>query len=140
MVGRKAYIRTLEAIIAIVLLLFATYTLTPKPVTNPEETPYVIESAQDYVVKQVTQDPTLRQQILDSGTNFAAANNSLTGTVKKRLPAGYDFSIAICDNPSCVTLPGLAASVYMDDAVVAGKTTAGEPVIKLVRVWFWRVG
>lgn len=64
MVNKKAYIRTLEAIIAIVLLLFATYALTPKQISNPKETPYTIKSAQDYVTTQVTNNNTLRGKIV----------------------------------------------------------------------------
>ncbi|MFH0752739.1 MAG: hypothetical protein V1914_04050 [archaeon] len=146
MVNKKGYIRTLEAVIAIVLLLFATYALTPKPLLDPRETPYVIESAQEYIATKVTEDNTIRQNIINYGEtpeSINLANETLTAVVQNRLPAGYDFSLAICDNPSCITLPELQTSVYMSDVIVAGQTSLPEvdtrTVIRLVRVWFWRL-
>lgn len=144
MVGKKAYIRTLEAVIAIVLLLFATYTLTPKVTISPDQVPYVVKAAQQYTILQVTENQGLRQKVLDSdpnnkpGLSFQTANTSLAETVKKRVPPGYDFSTDICSNPTCVTLPELQTSAYMSDTIVSGEDSTGTPVIRLVRVWFWR--
>jgi len=144
---KRGYIRTLEAVIAIILILFATYTLTPRDIINPRETPYVIESAQDYVITEVMNNKDLREQIInyDIGSDEAerqasilAANSSLQEIVTNRLPPGYEFSTAICTTPTCVSLPSLATSVYTKDVIIAGETSQGKPVLRLVRVWFWR--
>lgn len=145
MVNKKAYIRTLEAVIAIVILLFATYTLTPKQVSNPRDTPYVVEAAQEYTITQVTQNSALRQMILDledpdnPGDPDAVKEKIATEVVEKRLPAGYTYEVEVCDNPSCISVPPeIETSVYMEDVLMAGRTTDGESVLRLVRVWFWR--
>lgn len=140
MVNKKAYIRTLEAIIAIVLLLFATYALTPKEIANPKATPYVIKSAQDYVITEVMNNDTLRGYIINYDTDTDTVNKSLKGMIENRLPAGYDYRIAVCVDPSCISLPELQTSVYTQDVLIAGQTTAKQSVLRLVRFWFWSKG
>ncbi len=141
MVNKRAYLRTLEAIIAIVIILFATYTLTPKEIANPRATPYIIESAQNYVITQVTDNSTLRDMIINYDSNLDLAENSLNGIAQSRTPAGYAYSTAICMNTSCVSLPELETSIYMADTLIAGQTSDDPPksVIRVVRVWFWRL-
>ena len=141
MVNKKAYIRTIEAVIAIVILLFASYMVVPKVISNPKETPYVVESVQNYVLDQVSDNKTLRMLIVNytiGGSSTLTANISLDGIIKQRLPPGYSYSSVICMNPDCVVLPPLQTSVYMDDALITGKASNGQQVIRLVRVWFWR--
>jgi len=140
MVSKKAYIRTIEAVIAIVLLLFTSYLIAPKELTNPRETPYVVESAQEYAISQATSNESLRNIIINYDSDTNLANRSLNGIIENRLPAGYKYSSVICTSPDCVTLPELQTSVYMNDVLITGETSTGEQVIRLVRVWFWREG
>ncbi len=137
MVGKKAYIRTLEAIIAIVILLFGTFALTPKQPVNPQETPYVIQSLQNYVVTQATDNKSLRDMIINYDTQTNLVNQSLKGIIESKLPPAYDYRVTVCMDPSCVSLPELQTSVYTDDVLIAGQTTAKKSVLRLVRVWFW---
>lgn len=140
MVTKKAYIRTIEAVVAIVLLLFASYLVTPKELLNPRATPYVVESAQKYVLSQATNNESLRKIIIDY-SDTGLANRSLNGIIENRLPAGYKYSSVICTNPDCVTLPELQTSVYTNDILITGtETGTGKQVLRLVRVWFWREG
>src|SRR3989339_1783288 len=77
MVNKKGYIRTIEAVIAIIVLLFATYAMTPRQISNPRATPYVVESAQEYAIDMIENDLTLRNTIINFDTSIPVSKDMI---------------------------------------------------------------
>ena len=53
---KQGYIRTLEAVIAIVIILLFIFTITPKNITNPSDIPVQVKTAQTYILQSIAED------------------------------------------------------------------------------------
>lgn len=147
MVTKKAYIRTLEAVIAIVIILIFIFTITPKKIPNPNETPEQVETAQKYILKEIANTQALRDEALNAqlspATPYLPCNDVNVGTeidnlVRANLPPGFDYSCAICSNTGCVyTPPDIVNSIYMDDMMITPENIENGP--RIIRLWFWQI-
>ncbi|RME55002.1 hypothetical protein D6777_02000 [Candidatus Woesearchaeota archaeon] len=150
MVNKKGYIKTLEAVISIVGILLFTIGVTPREIPNPNEIPFVVQNAQDYIIEQLQLEP-YRQKVLDMNFDaggevvvddkFLDANDTITNLVQNNLPPSYSYEFKICSTTTCLAKnPPIGVSVYSDDVMLAGLNSAGEPKVRIVRVWFWPLG
>lgn len=140
MVNKKGYLKTLEAVIAIVIILLFTFAVTPKP--EPDySTPYAVKASFDYIIDQVETNDTIRSLIMQSDTpaGLTKANNSVKGQVQENIPPGYDFSCNVCDMLACLSeaIPE-EKSVYSRDVLISSDATTQNP--KVVRIWMWSKG
>ncbi len=134
---KKGYMKTLEAVIAIILVLVATYTIIPRYVEPKPEQPLAIQDAQRFIVSSISQDDNLRAMLL---TNDANAPAALQIKLQENIPLNYDFVCAICPKTSACVLPTpLDKTVYMNDIFVAStiglKLSEQNP--KIIRFWIW---
>ncbi|MBI2673215.1 hypothetical protein HYX19_03065 [Candidatus Woesearchaeota archaeon] len=137
MVNRKGYIKTIEAVIAIILLLIFVYNFVPRNGVVEPTTPFIVDSAQKIIVKEIMQNETIRSGIIDSGITDCRTYTKLNeGIIKKHLPGGYSFTCEICDTPVCISnLTPVDKSVYMTDAFISATQTNQNP--KILRIWIW---
>ncbi len=145
---KKGFIRTLEAVIAIIILLSVVYTVTPK-VNLETGTPVVIKQAhkaifsemlvnyefRNCILNQITTEGTLN----DAEGNYLGAQitNACTTNIKSFIdihrPKGYVYLAEICNKAeSCLDadLP-VEKSVYVESVMMVSDTP------KLFRVYFW---
>ena len=150
MVNKKGYVKTLEAVIAIVGILIFTFGVMPREIPNPNQVPFIVENAQDYIIETL-QDSPYREFIInitESGGDldktsytFISANDSITNLIRSNLPPTYNYEFKICLTTTCLAgNPPLGVSVYGDDVMVAGINSDSESKARIVRVWFWPVG
>ncbi|MBU2637608.1 MAG: hypothetical protein KJ955_01415 [Nanoarchaeota archaeon] len=141
----KGYIKTLEAVIAIVIILIFTFAVTPKPVPS-YRLPSSVENAQDYILEEIGVDDGLRTLIMNADTDnpeaaeSVAAYTAINTVVDSNLPTGYAYIVGICAESVCVSeLPPEAAdrSIYTAEAMIASDGTAETP--RIVRIWMWQV-
>ena len=137
MVDKKGYIKTLEAVIAIVLLLIFVYTLIPRNIEVKAEKPPVVEAAQQVIIKEIINNETIRSGIIDFGITDCRTYTKLTeDIIKKHLPGGYSFTCEICDTPICVSnATPIDKSVYMTDVFLSATPNNQNP--KILRIWIW---
>ncbi len=134
---KKGYMKTLEAVIAIILVLVATYTIIPRYVEPKPEQPLAVQDAQRFIVDGISQDDNLRAMLL---TNDAGTALALQTKLQENIPRNYDFICAICPKTSACVLPTpIDKTVYMNDIFIAStiglKLTEQNP--KIVRFWIW---
>lgn len=137
---KQGYIRTLEAVIAIVIILLFIFTITPTNITNPSDIPVQVKTAQTYILQSVADDVTLRNEALDVEVDGACSGvaPSIANFVTANLPPGFDYSCAVCLTTNCVFTPaGITTSVYVDDIMIAPPDTETSP--KIVRIWMWQI-
>lgn len=137
MVNKKGYIKTLEAVIAIVLLLIFVYTILPRNGRIEPEKPSVVEAAQQIIIKEIVNNETIRSGIIDFGITDCKTYTRLNeDIIKKHLPGGYSFSCEICDTPVCISnATPIDKSVYMTDVFLSATSTTQNP--KILRIWMW---
>ena len=136
MVNKKGFIKTLEAVIAIILILGFVYAMTPKQEPKAEPTPLNIRDTQQFILNEVALNKTFRNCITSSPVS-ACDNGCLqqiNAFIDKNTPSGYENSCEVCARAiSCSSnqLP-LDRSIYTD-SIFIGHTTSS----KIFRVYFW---
>lgn len=145
--NKKGYIKTLEAVIAIVAILVFTFGVTPRETPNPNQVPFVVKNAEDFITSTLANNDNMRQFVLNADPDekdslgFLNANLSIDMLVINNLPTGYSYEFKICKETTCLAEnPPLEASVYSDDVIIAGVDEDDKAKVRIVRFWFWSLG
>ncbi len=139
--NKKGFIRTLEAVIAIILLLIFVFWIMPSPNIDESETPAIISAAEDLINHELMTNEELRTAILaadptdTSSASYIDAMTALTQVIEDRKPYGYEYQAAICADVNCY-IDASAKSVYMNDILISSDM-AGNQELRIVRIWFY---
>lgn len=150
MVGKQGFIRTLEAIIAILLVLgFLLYILPRRPVLAEPTIPESIESAKNFVLREFLTNKDIRDciktvNIISAGGPSNGLNcleSSCAEPIKRLLDQhaipGYDYFCEICNNIApCTQLPRdtMKKSVYPGAVLIY----FASDNVKYLRIYFWK--
>ena len=151
--NKKAFIHTLEAVIAIVLLLGLIVILAPKQEIETG-TPSSIIQAHNSIFNEIEINYTMRDCLLktitSTGVFNASSETGITPTVsyqcitdsgienliESRKPKAYLFIAELCDSSqSClvsVVLP-IDKSIYAESMLLTTSKT-----LKVIRIYFWK--
>jgi len=140
MVNKKGFIKTLEAIIAIVVLIIFVFSIAAISIKTSQEPPGNVVDAQNFILRNVLNNDTLINAVLSKDP---AVVFDLVSDVK---PAGYGHGIQFCDlDGTCdplledLDLPEktvYVSSVYVvDTAAVGNQVAANDPVVLKVFMW-----
>ncbi len=143
---------TLEAVIAILLLLSLIYFLTPKQVTQ-ETKPEQIDQAYSVIFSEVSVNHTFRDCLIKKITSEGEINNpgsgytsvsplqdkcisdsNINNFIKTQTPYGYAYLAEVCKTAgSCLkgNLP-IDQSIYADSILLASEES------KIFRLYFWQ--
>lgn len=143
MVSKKGYIKTLEAVVAIILVIMVSYTLIPQSVEKPPEPPLALQDAMQFMNQQIERDQYTREKIVPYNGETSTWGGSeedpfdrITSFVTEATPNLYDFSCAVCSSPNlCIINTPLEKNVYVTDVFIASGGKEQNP--KIVRVWLW---
>ena len=130
---KKAYIRTVEAIIAIIILLMVVFFLIQERPEQKPDVPNRVEGAQNFILNELSYNETSRECIV----NNPLCENSIvfTSIVDENIPFGYNYSIKICDTTNCVVPTPIDKNVYVSDIVIGSTIENQNP--KIIRLWIW---
>ena len=136
--NNKGFLRTLEAVIAIILVLSLILFLTPTKLSGSGEIPGSVVESQKTIVEEISLNETYRKCVLDNkgrsciGMDYPC--NEVENFVRMNTPAGYDYNCEICDSSvSCVEnlhVP-VDRTVYARDIFIAGRPS------RIFRVYLW---
>jgi len=148
---QKGYIKTLEAVIAIVIILLFTFAVTPKQAPSAK-LPSAVEVSQRYILSEIQNNDTIRSLVIGStktptGPSPPEVCSSIDKIILSNIPPGFDYTFSICDVTYCISnepetscrridLIPIDRSIYTRDILVASNSTMQNP--KIVRLWFWR--
>ena len=134
---KKGFIRTLEAVIAVIIVLGVILAVTPGKDKATQKTQDIVRQAQSFILEQVATNEQYRECILKSTTQ-GECKTVCTGTadidalVKKNLPNQYEYRCEICSSAStCSGQLPLDKSLYTDSRFIAT-----DPA-KIIRLVFW---
>lgn len=144
MVNKKGYIKTLEAVIAIIIIVIVSYTLIPRSEETPPEVPLILKGVQNIIGQSIQSNETIRNltTIEEKLEDLPYPDcrdmlKGIKGIIDKYAPLGYDYTCAVCSNPgTCLACTPIEKNVYMTDIFVASWEKQQNP--KIVRVWFWK--
>lgn len=140
MVNKKGYIKTLEAVIAIIMIIMVGYVLIPMPEEKSPEVPLAVKGVQKIIDQSIQFNDQIRANLTVKELTESEKRMMLEDVkriIDKYAPKGYDYTCAVCSNPGmCLAdYTPLEKSVYMTDVLVASSKAQQNP--KVVRIWFW---
>ena len=130
---KKAYIRTMEAILAIIIIFIFIFTILPRQEQQdiePRETRLLRES----ILNEIGRNETFRQQVLND--NNSSINVYVGQAVS--LVGNYGFIANIQDANAGITQPsGLPddKSVYADSIVISSNLQTLDPKVVTLYIW-----
>jgi len=137
--SRKGLVKTLEAVIAVLLILGLLVFILPQEKVPTGEVPAEIKSAQRYVLDEISLNQAYRDCITKSNANYhgkcePGCLGQIENLVISNAPFGYTGSCEVCDTAlSCAVLQLPAdKSVYTDSIFISNK-----PTTKVLRVYFY---
>jgi len=131
---KKAYIKTLEAVIAIVAILVFVYAIIPDRSIEDPKTPPVVKNAQNFIIKEISSNELIRDCVIN---NPLCENSDLIkNTISNNIPAGFDHAFKICETTNCLADTPFDRSVYLTDVFITSTLENQQP--KIVRIWIWR--
>lgn len=145
MVNKKGFIRTLEAVIAIIVILSIIFYITPRVVEFEEKVPEDVANAKEFIMNQVLFNKEYSKCIVDV-TNYGNCESALGNCESatkimglfEYVPYGYSWHCEICSdtNPICTTLPQdvLEKSIYTNSIFVY---KAGQDY-NIMRIYIWK--
>lgn len=132
MVNKKGYIKTLEAVVAIIIIVVISYTLIPQRIETQPIPPIPVQDSMRFINNKIELDETLRSGMIEG----IRVDSEIADIIIENKPINYDFTCAICsDSRTCFVSTPLKRSVYVSDIFIASGGKKQNP--KIVRVWFW---
>lgn len=135
MVDKKGYIKTLEAVLAIVLLLIFVYTIIPSRTPLRQEVPPIVESAQKHIKTAIEQDEYIRMLVVNVDPNSPDLRKMIGDITTQYLPLGYAYDFEICEVTSCVINTPDDKTIYVSDILISAQDEKANP--RIVRIWVW---
>lgn len=141
--NQQGVVRTLEAALALLLLLGFVYFIIPEPTTPTGHVPFEVREAQRFVLKEISlRENDLRQCVMNPAVRGACSFtappcNEIPYIIEKNTPAGFSWACEVCDaaitcsDGASLGLP-LEKTVYADSVLL---TKEGKS--KIIRVYFY---
>lgn len=148
-VNKKGFLKTLEAVIAIIIAVAAVYLIIPKGVEPAPDPPLVVKSAQNSIVNSISNDDGLRVEILDlkddqslpgEPQKIEEVQNKVQQSIEEYMPPNYDFRCAVCRKTDhCILPTPLSKVAYMSDVFIASSLSLEleNQYPKIIRFWMW---
>src|SRR3989344_6836875 len=92
---KKGFIRTLEAVIAVIIIFTFIYFILPKTISEAGDTPVQVKSSQDYIVSDILYDETRRADLFAASQGVCPG--SVQGFVGSLTPFGFANACEICE-------------------------------------------
>lgn len=135
----KGLIRTLEAVIAVLLLLSLLFFILPEEQAPTGEIPAQVKTAQDFVLEEIALNKTYRDCITVANAGYhgncqAGCLSQVQQFMLSNAPFGYTVACEVCDTAlSCANLPlPTEKSIYTDSIFISR-----QPVTKVLRVYYY---
>jgi hypothetical protein len=134
MVNKKGYIKTIEAVIAIIAVLIFIFAITPDKSSKVPVTPPIIQSTQDYLTNEILTNNEIRNCVV---TNPQCENAQIMEDLMNNIPPGFSSIFKICEaTKDCLISTPLDQSIYFTDVFVSSTIEVQDP--KIVRIWIWK--
>lgn len=131
--NNKGFIRTLEAVVAIILIFSFIYFVLPKKVPSLGDVPDNVRVAEDFIVREILYNSTFREQIF-ANPDAGACRTDIDEFVRGTVPYGYNYACEVCNGAqTCIG----ADAVPYDKNVYANSIYLIRDQPKVLRVYMW---
>ncbi|MEK6937169.1 MAG: hypothetical protein AABW58_03810 [Nanoarchaeota archaeon] len=140
--NKKGFIRTIEAVIAIVILLGLVLTIFGDKEQEIKKTPDAVESSLNYITNEFLYNEELRNCVIASNSDGSCISSlscreKVDSLLKTSTPPGYNYECEVCKTTrSCVSVDAPEdKSIYPKSAFLYKPGEADE--IRIVRVYLF---
>lgn len=131
MQNKKGFIRIVEAIFAILVIMGAALVLISNNVQTSDISEEVYEK-QRFILEVIANDEQMRQQIVNGDTTLADE------FIRKNIPSTWQFSTCITDiDRVCNNSPGDDNDIYVTESIISSSTSTYTGSKKF-RFFIWR--
>ncbi len=131
--NKKGFIRTLEAIVAIVLIFSFIYFVLPKKAPAFGDVPDSVRVAEDFIVREILYNSDFRDLIF-STSDVGQCRADIDEFVREAVPYGYNYACETCSGAqTCIG----ADAVPFDRDVYANSVYLIRDQPKVLRVYMW---
>ena len=135
--NKKAYLRTLEAVMAIILFLIAMFTILSLQETKSDLKPEDIELMQDTILNQIKNNEDYREEIFDNDIGpFSEVYIFIEEKLEK---TNLGFSIFACDGMNSCNPPSIDQEKVYADSIIISKKDNGDVKTAIFFLYLWRV-
>jgi len=129
--NKKGFIRIIEAIFAILIIMGAVLVLISNNVSTSDISEEVYEK-QRYILDIISNDEAMRQQIINNDATL------IIDFILKNLPSSWKFSVCITEvDRVCNNSPGDDQEIYVSESIISSSLTTYNGSKKL-RFFIWR--
>ncbi len=134
--NNKGFIKTLEAVVAIMLLFTFIYIILPKTIENSGTTPDNVKSVENFVIKEMLYNSSFRDCVFTANNDFCPTQGScdIQGFLANKVPYGYDYACEICNQvQTCIPAEAIPfdRNIYVDSVYFIKETP------KVLRIYLW---
>lgn len=136
--NKRGWLKTLEAVIAILLILLVIYSFIPKA---PKKTDLEdqLQSSKEAIAEGIMYNEELRKEIIDypEEPEDCSFSDELKELIDSHLPTGFGYNCRLCTETNCVIVNVPSnKDVYVTDVFIS--STMERQDIKIVRIAFWQ--
>ena len=122
--NKKAYVRTIEALAAIIItFLFIAYVV-------PKHSTAGVRESNIELLQFLEKNDDFRNCVFDEDEECASL------IIEEYLDSKYDFEVSISNNPNFVKLGLPDKEIFVDSIYIAGSNTLYKPLI--VKLYYWK--
>ena len=135
--NKKGFVRTLEAIIAVIIVLGIILVVAPEKELQSAVTPENIREAQTFILDSIMSNEILRSCIEHATTegqcnNICTAPADIDAFVQAHMPPTYEYRCEICNSANtCSGILPLDKSLYTDSRLIARNPA------RIIRLVMW---
>lgn len=131
MKNKKAFIRIIEAVFAILIIVGAVLILISNNIKNSDISKEVYEK-QKYILEIISNNEAMRNEIISGKTDLV---NSF---IKSSVPKNWQFSTCITEIDSvCNNSPVENKDIYVSETIISSSLTTYN-ISKKLRFFIWR--
>ena len=141
--NKKGFIRTMEAVISIILLFSFIFFMSYYRLPEANDVPFVVKNTHEFLFEEISYNNTLRDCVIEKADDGNCAEYNAFGSdacmglvskfIESNTPVGYQHACEICSSAvSCIqeTLP-IDRNVYANSLFLAATNS------KIMRIYFW---
>ena len=137
--SKKAYIRTIEATIAVIMLFFFLFAISPSRTSSEPNVPENVKLIQEYVINEFQNNDTLRNYVIDNDpSNDQEIDNFIQSVI---LSSGYPLNyVTKITSPSTeIEIPADIPSktVYARTIIISSTLNPPQSKSTIITLYIW---
>ena len=124
--NKKAWIRIVEAFLAVMLITIVLLSIYSSPAKKNNQD---IEKTIDAALDEIANNNQMRQEILENKTD------NISVFLSERLPKVMNYSVNICNVTDVCNLPSYRPEVYARERIISSVFTEYSP--RKIKVFVW---